>query len=273
MERWRAFRGGILLYLFVAAGAAIGGVARALVSLALADAAPHGFPWGTLVANVVGSFIIGFYATLTEPGGRLMVTARTRQFVMTGICGGFTTFSIFSLETFRFIATQDYPMAAANVGLSVVAWMLSVWAGAAAASRLNRLSGARRPSTQGRMMMSLDIPKEAQILRIFIGEDDEADGRPLYEAIVLKAREMHLSGATVLRGALGYGHSSRLHTTKILRLSEDLPLVIEIVDSAEKIDAFLPVLDKLMSSGLVTIETVRVLQYGDHAISIADDRA
>lgn len=106
------------------------------------------------------------------------------------------------------------------------------------------------------------IPKDAQLLRIFIGEDDKDGGRPLYEAIVLKAREMHLAGATVLRGALGYGHSSRLHTTKILRLSEDLPLVIEIVDSEDKIDAFLPALDELMPCGLVTIEKVRVVQYG-----------
>jgi PII-like signaling protein len=121
--------------------------------------------------------------------------------------------------------------------------------------------------------MSLDMPKEAQALRIFIGEDDQVDGRPLYEAIVLKAREMHLSGATVLRGSLGYGHSSRLHTTKILRLSQDLPLVIEIVDSDEKIKAFLPILGMLVSSGLVTIETVRVLQYGNHAMNIPDDMA
>lgn len=108
----------------------------------------------------------------------------------------------------------------------------------------------------------MQIPKDAQLLRIFIGEDDKDGGRPLYEAIVLKAREMHLAGATVLRGALGYGHSSRLHTTKILRLSEDLPLVIEIVDSEDKIDAFLPALDELMPCGLVTIEKVRVVQYG-----------
>lgn len=108
----------------------------------------------------------------------------------------------------------------------------------------------------------MQIPKDAQLLRVFIGEDDKDNGRPLYEAIVLKAREMHLAGATVLRGAMGYGHSSRLHTAKILRLSEDLPLVIEIVDSEEKISAFLPELDRLMSSGLVTIEKLQVLQYG-----------
>jgi PII-like signaling protein len=109
------------------------------------------------------------------------------------------------------------------------------------------------------------IPRDAQLLRIFIGEDDQHQGRPLYEAIVLKAREMHIAGATVLRGGLGYGHSSRLHTTKILRLSGDLPLVIEIVDSEEKIQAFLPALGEMMQSGLMTLEKVQVLQYGPAA--------
>jgi len=108
----------------------------------------------------------------------------------------------------------------------------------------------------------MEIPRDAVLLRIFIGEDDKFQHQPLYQAIVLKAREMHLGGATVLRGQAGFGHSSRLHTTKILRLSQDLPVVVEIVDSQEKIDAFLPVLDGMMSSGLVTIEKVQVLQYG-----------
>ena len=111
----------------------------------------------------------------------------------------------------------------------------------------------------------MQIPKNAILLRIFIGENDRSDHQPLYEAIVLKAREMHLGGATVLRGPMGYGHSSHLHTAKILRLSEDLPVIIEIVDSEEKINAFLPVLDGMMGkdgSGLVTIEKVQVLQYG-----------
>jgi len=110
--------------------------------------------------------------------------------------------------------------------------------------------------------MTMQIPEDAVLLRIFIGENDRDDGRPLYESIVLKAREMHLAGATVLRGPMGYGHSSRLHTTKILRLSEDLPLLIEIVDSEQKINDFLPELEKIMSSGLITLEKVRVLQYG-----------
>jgi PII-like signaling protein len=110
--------------------------------------------------------------------------------------------------------------------------------------------------------MIMQIPRQAMLLRIFLGEDDRDDGHPLYESIVLKAREMQLAGATVLRGGMGFGQSSRLHTTKILRLSEDLPLVVEIVDSEEKINAFLPVLESIMSSGLVTLEKVQVLQYG-----------
>lgn len=110
----------------------------------------------------------------------------------------------------------------------------------------------------------MELPRDAVLLRIYIGEDDKAAHAPLYEAIVLKAREAHLAGATVLRGPIGYGQSSRLHTAKILRLSQDLPLIIEIVDTQEKIDAFLPVLESLMTSasGLVTLEKVQVLHYG-----------
>lgn len=108
----------------------------------------------------------------------------------------------------------------------------------------------------------MQIPRDAILLRIFFGEDDKFNNRPLHEAIVLKARELQLGGATVLRGHVGFGHSSRIHTTKILRLSQDLPVVVEIVDSQSKIDSFLPVLDEMMTSGLVTIEKVQVLQYG-----------
>lgn len=103
---------------------------------------------------------------------------------------------------------------------------------------------------------------EAVLLRMFIGESDEYDGRPLYEAIVLKAREKGLAGATVLRGPMGYGRSSRLHTSKILRLSEDLPLVIEIVDAPEKINGLLAEAQSMLGSCLVTLENVRVVRYG-----------
>jgi uncharacterized protein len=112
------------------------------------------------------------------------------------------------------------------------------------------------------MDMNMQLPRDAVLLRIFFGEDDKFNRLPMHEAIVLKAREMHLAGATVLRGHVGFGHSSRIHTTKILRLSQDLPVVVEIVDTQEKIDAFLLVLDGMMTSGLVTIEKVQVLQYG-----------
>jgi PII-like signaling protein len=104
--------------------------------------------------------------------------------------------------------------------------------------------------------------QEATLLRIFVGERDRHGHLPLYETIVLEAREQGLAGATVLRGSLGYGASSVMHTAKLLEVSDDLPIVVEIVDSEEKIQGFLPVLDGLMASGLVTLEKVRVLQYG-----------
>lgn len=107
----------------------------------------------------------------------------------------------------------------------------------------------------------MQLPRDALLLRIFIGESDRWQHQPLYEAIVLKARELHLAGATVLRGPMGFGKSSRLHTAKILRLSMDLPIVIEIVDSEEKINAFLPALDPMIGGGLVTLEKVTVIHY------------
>ncbi|MDH3418118.1 MAG: DUF190 domain-containing protein [Gammaproteobacteria bacterium] len=110
-------------------------------------------------------------------------------------------------------------------------------------------------------------PEDATLLRLFVGEKDRFEHRPLYEAIILRAREHGLAGATVLRGLLGFGASSMLHTAKILRLSDDLPIVIEIIDTERQIESFLPVLEEMMPSGLVTIEKVRVLHYGDLAKS------
>lgn len=107
----------------------------------------------------------------------------------------------------------------------------------------------------------MTIPEDGSLLRIFVGESDRSGHHPLYEAIVLKAREKGLAGATVVRGVMGFGKHSTLHTAKILRLSEDLPMVIEIVDSAEKINEFLPVLDEMIKDGLVTVERIKVLQY------------
>ncbi|HLG30244.1 MAG TPA: DUF190 domain-containing protein [Candidatus Brocadiales bacterium] len=107
----------------------------------------------------------------------------------------------------------------------------------------------------------MKIPEDAKLLRIFIGENDRWEGKPLFEAIVQKARKDGLAGATVLKGFEGFGAHSRIHTAKILRLSEDLPIVIEIVDSEEKIEAFLPELDEMVKEGLITLEKVRVIKY------------
>lgn len=105
------------------------------------------------------------------------------------------------------------------------------------------------------------LPREATLLRLFVGESDKCDGRPLYEAIVERARECGLAGATVLRGVLGYGANSRIHTSKILRLSEDLPMIVEIVDEQQKIEAFLTEIDELIGEGLVTLERAEVILY------------
>lgn len=107
----------------------------------------------------------------------------------------------------------------------------------------------------------MKVPEQGYLLRVFIGEQDRFDGKPLYESLVLKAREHGLAGATVIRGDMGYGRSSVLHTSKILRLSEDLPMVVEIVDSLVKIEKFLPVVDEMMGDGMVTLEKVQVISY------------
>ena len=131
--------GTAIMYAYVAAGAVLGGLARYLASLLILPVS--GFPLATLFVNVTGSFIIGFYGTLSGPDGRLFATAEQRQFVMTGFCGGYTTFSSFSLETVRLLRAGQTETAFLNIGVSVVAWLLAVWLGYAVATRLNRLKG------------------------------------------------------------------------------------------------------------------------------------
>lgn len=107
----------------------------------------------------------------------------------------------------------------------------------------------------------MKLPEEGLLLRIFIGEADRYNGKPLYEQIVLTARGLHLAGATVTRGIMGFGAASRVHTAKLLRLSEDLPVVVELVDTEENLNKLLPFLDEVVSDGLITLEKVRVIRY------------
>jgi len=129
-----------ILYACVAIGGMLGSIARYLASLLIPAAA--GFPWATLFVNISGSFVIGFYSTLTGPDGRLFAGTRQRQFVMTGFCGGYTTFSAFSLETFRLLHAGMTKTAFSNITVSVVTWLLAAWLGHVLASRLNRLKGS-----------------------------------------------------------------------------------------------------------------------------------
>src|SRR3954453_23944534 len=129
-----------ILYGYFAAGGVLGGVARYLLSV-LIQLIP-GFPWATLFVNVTGSFIIGFYSTLSGPDGRLFASVRQRQFVMTGFCGGYTTFSAFSLETFRLLQAGMTQTAYISIAISIVTWLVAVWLGHVLATRLNRLKGS-----------------------------------------------------------------------------------------------------------------------------------
>ena len=139
--RWHWFHERLLLYAVVSVGSIIGSVLRALASLAALGWFGPEFPWGTLFVNIVGSFVIGFYAAITGPDGRMFVSMYQRQFVMTGICGGFTTFSMFSLEVFQSLHVGKFALAELYVGISVITWLASVWLGHALASRFNRLGG------------------------------------------------------------------------------------------------------------------------------------
>jgi CrcB protein len=128
-------------YISVALGSIVGAVGRYLVSVLFVTQFGEHFPWGTLFVNVTGSFVIGFYAALTGPDGRSFASPRQRQFVMVGICGGYTTFSAFSLETLRLVQSGNVQAASLNLGISIVSWLMAVWTGHALAMRFNRLRG------------------------------------------------------------------------------------------------------------------------------------
>ena len=141
--RWQEFRDRAGSYVSVALGSVVGGVARYLVSVLFVSQIGDGFPWSTLFVNVTGSFLIGFYAALTGPDGRVRASPRQKQFVMVGICGGYTTFSAFSLETLQLVQSGNLHAASLNLGISVVGWLAAVWVGHALATRLNRYASEK----------------------------------------------------------------------------------------------------------------------------------
>ena len=176
-------------------------------------------PWSTLVVNVLGCLVAGILFGLFE--SRWAFSGEARVIVLIGFMGAFTTFSSYMLETSELARDAQWIAAAGNMllqnGLGAVALYVGLVAAAA------RVGGGR-----------MHLPENAELLRIFIGDSDRYHHKPLYEAIVETAREHQLAGATVLRGYLGFGAHSRIHTAKILRLSEDLPIVVEIVDAPEQ---------------------------------------
>jgi PII-like signaling protein len=206
--------------------------------------------------------------------------------MLRGICGLDVTGQL--LETSRWSLVDHVPIIVEFVdGPRAIGRFLPVVGqtvpeGLATLERGHVLLYRRTEAAAGRTAMRLDVPgpitpfatlpspeefpimklsEDGQLLRVFVGESDQWHGEPLYRAIVHKARELGLAGATVLRGAMGFGANSRVHTTRLLELSTDLPILVEIVDSAEKVQALLPFLDEAVTEGLITIEAVRVLRY------------
>ena len=226
--------------LLLAAGGAVGTLLRYSLSGLTYRLFNGVFPWGTLFVNLAGSFAIGLLWGFFDIEN---LSSNIRNFIFIGILGGFTTFSTFALENFsmfrygqvKLLYLQDF--CSQNILLT--------------------------PSDKEKTMK---LPEEGKLLRIFIGETDTFKGKTLYEAIVLEARKLNLAGATVFRGIMGYGATSRIHSLKLLRLSEDLPVMIEIVDTEENINKILPFLDENVKEGLITMEKVSIIKYrhGDH---------
>ncbi len=242
---------------YIAVGSALGGVSRYLLGGLIQRLLDTTFPAGTLVVNVTGSFLLGTFLryALDTP----TLTPELRAFLTIGFCGGYTTFSTFSYESVALFEEGDWTRAAMYVTLSLVLSFLAMVLGFAAA-RGARLPAGRALSGQKGNGMS-GVAGERTLMRIHIGERDRHDGRPLYEAIVRLLRERQFAGATVFRGIMGFGASAGIHTEKVLRLSLDLPIVVECVDTEERIQAILPELDRMIGGGLITLERARVILY------------
>ena len=203
-------------------------------------------PWGTAVVNVAGCLAIGILGGLVE--SRQILGSASRLFLLIGFLGSFTTFSTFGYETLQLVRDGDWQRAGANVALQLAGGLTAVWLG----------------FTLSRAGLRMATWSRGRLLRIFVGESDRHEGEPLYQWLVARARESGLAGATVLRGLEGYGAHSQVHTTRFLRLAAELPIVVEIVDTPERIAAFLPRVEEAVSEGLATLEDVDLRLFRRH---------
>lgn len=247
--------------LAIAMAGALGAPARYLLDRLVQQRVATVFPWGTFVINASGAFLLGLVTGLALHGG---LGPLPRAALGTGFCGAYSTFSTFTYETVRLVEDWAWWEAAVNVAASLGLGLLAAGAGLGVAlSRLSRSDAWCRlnpvRSSPGRTAVRLH--GHAKRLTIYCGEADHHGHLSLVTAIVERARDEGLAGATVLRGIEGFGASSHLHTTRILSLSDDLPIVIDIVDDEDRIRAFLPVVDEMIADGLVTVQDLDVVAY------------
>jgi protein CrcB len=236
-------------------GGAVGTYARyALGRWVAAHPWAQGFPYHTLIINVSGSFLLGLAAVLFLEGRR---PEYEDWFLILGVgfCGGYTTFSTFEWETFKLLRAGSWPLALANVAGSVVAGFVGVLLGVGLGQLFfpQRLEGPRGEAVK--------TEAEARLVTVYVNSSDQWQGRPLYDEILQLCGRQGIAGATVVRGVEGYGARRRLHTSRLLELSEALPLQIEIVDLPERIAPLLADLTAMIGEGLVTITDVHVLRF------------
>jgi protein CrcB len=242
-----------MLWLLV--GGAVGTYARyGLGRWIAAHPWAQGFPYHTLIINVSGSFVLGLAAVLFLEGLRPEYEDWF-HIVGVGFCGGYTTFSTFEWETYKLVRAGSWPLALANVAGSVIAGFVGVLLGVGLAHLVfpERLAGPRGEAVK--------TEADAKLVTIYLNSSDLWHGRPLYSAILRLCRQKGIAGATVVRCDEGYGAGRRLHTTRLLELSESLPLCIEVIDLAERVEPLLTDLTAMIDEGLVTISDVHVLQF------------
>jgi len=230
--------------MLVGTGGFLGSVARYLVTLVFSPLAP-GFPFATLAVNILGSFLIGLLSELAV--ATTLVSPEARLFLVTGICGGFTTFSAYMFESTALMKDAQFFYASIYLVGSIAGGLIALYSGTPFCKTLD-IGG----------IMEL---KNVESLRVFVGEHVRFGHRPLYEEIVREARQLGMAGATVVKGVLSYGHDMHINTAKIMEFGLNLPMIVELVDTPENIEEFLPLLQKMVRDSaervMITRESVR----------------